>query len=72
MIGSLCTSTLEKLRMHWSDSFQALPARSSLKGKLQTSNTNMNTHCKYKFSSRPREKTVCFLKKYRSVNIVQA
>jgi len=58
--------------MHWSEIFQALPARPSLKDKLQTLNTNMNTHCTYKFSSHLREKTFYFLKKYRYVNNVQA
>jgi len=56
--------------MHWSEIFQALPARPSLKDKLQTLNTNMNTHCTYKFSSHLREKTFYFLKKYRYVNNV--
>ena len=69
MRGSLRFITGEKLKIHWSEIFQALPARSSLKSKFHTLNINMNTHCTYKFSSRLR---VCFLKKCRSVNIVQA
>jgi hypothetical protein len=58
--------------MHLSEIFQALPARPSLKGRLQTLITNMKSFCTYKFSSRLREKTVYFLKKYGYVNSVQA
>jgi hypothetical protein len=72
MRGSLCISTGEKLKMYWSEIFQTLPARPSLKNKLQTLNTNINTHCTYRFISPLREKTVYFLKKYGYVNTVQA
>jgi len=72
MIGGLCISTGKKLKMHWSEILQELPARPSLKGKLQTLNTNMNTRCTYKCSSRLREKTMYFLKKYGYFNTVQA
>jgi len=47
MRGGLYFSTGEKLKMHWSEIFQALPARPSLKSKFQTLNSNMNTHCTY-------------------------
>jgi hypothetical protein len=67
MINGLCISTGEKLKIHWSENFQELPAR-SLKSKLQTLNTDMNTRCTYKFTSRLREKTVYFLKNYRYNN----
>jgi len=51
MTGSLCISTGEKLKMHWSEIFQTVSAHPSLKSKFQTLNTNMNTHCTYKFIS---------------------